>query len=85
MKAILVLDEMPKGCVCCPCSDDEDHFCRAKSEYYYSLGRPSWCPLKELPQKRYTSFDPETIDGEPLSVLTVYYEGWNECIEELEK
>lgn len=83
MKAIIVLDEMQKGCACCPCSDDEDHFCRAKSEYYYSLGRPSWCPLKEIPAEK--SIDDLEGNTDPLLVKMGYVSGWNACLEEIEK
>lgn len=55
MKAILVLDEMPQDCVCCPC------YRQAKYEYLEDCAkalrpltpeerdnRPSWCPLLEI-------------------------------------
>lgn len=83
MKAILVLDEMPKGCVCCPCSDDEDHFCRAKSEYYSSWKRPSWCPLKKMPKKRI--LPRSEVENTNYGEEPWFSDGWNECLEEIEK
>lgn len=52
MKAILIID-MPKGCIDCPCHDTELLYCKTMeqhAEYFYE--KPSWCPLKELPEKR---------------------------------
>ena len=89
MKAILVLDEMPCACVECP-------FCvHAKFDYYFdkticiangdkildTSKAQRMCPLKEMPEKikgKYTLTGIETIDSG-------YVNGWNACIEELEK
>ena len=72
VKAILVV-EMPKNCAKC------------KLQYLQGIGeaicnavdweeRPSWCPLKPMPEKQeYAVLSPS------------YRRGWNDCIEELEK
>lgn len=37
--------------------------------------RAEWCPLKPLPKKKNTDFHPNVV----------YANGWNDCLEELEK
>lgn len=41
--------EMPTNCSQYPCSDDDSRYCRAANKYIPMLGRPSWCPLVEVP------------------------------------
>lgn len=90
MKAILVIDEMPKTCGDCTFSrGDEDDFestwvrCYAYNpttvmhESADMFKKPSWCPLKPLPQK----MEEDTIE----SMMDDYSIGWNDCIEEIEK
>ena len=50
MKAILMLDEMPKECIECPCADYVLNMCRASlsSEEINTSGKPDWCPLIEI-------------------------------------
>ena len=67
MKAVLVID-MPEDCASgCPV------MCRTRGINH----RPTWCPLKPMPQK----FCTDANDIEEDS----YCQGWNECIEEIEK
>lgn len=50
-KSVLVIDT-PKDCGDCPCIHDELWMCQTDKEHReanYS-GRPSWCPLKPLPE-----------------------------------
>lgn len=78
MKAILVIDEMPKRCGECPCVNDEFEFCRA-DEKIRDCDRyktPTWCPLKPLPQKK------ELFGKIPLDKMAEYI-GWNACIDEI--
>ena len=83
MKAILVID-MPTDCPECPMAHwnklDEFTGCEAISgkkyaindkEYAESSCRPSWCPLKDLPQK---------IEGKREMFMPTYSLGWNDCI-----
>lgn len=64
MKAILVLNKMPKGCLIgcpyCVKEDDNNYHCVGKDnrniQHFYDdgyCGKPNWCPLKPLPQKKY--------------------------------
>lgn len=77
MKAILVID-MPSECGWeCPCYR-ENNACEGMctetlKSTLFTDERPSWCPLKPLPQKL-----PE-ISG------NIRYFGWNACLEEIEK
>ena len=70
MKAILILDEMPTGCIACRFSQskytDIDTYLmcllnnRRLDEEYFTLRRPCFCPLKPLPQKIDTNGNYET-------------------------
>ena len=89
-KAILVID-MPKDCPYCPMAHwnklDEFTGCDAVSgkkyaindkEYAESSCRPSWCPLKPLPQKKGISLK------EAIGIkCSCYSDGWNACLEEI--
>lgn len=81
MKAILTIN-MPKNCDDCPlmfendCGVTQIHMqlvCRHGDIYY---PKPSWCPLKPLPDK---------IDqGYPCSAYDDGYgSGWDACIDEI--
>lgn len=81
MKAILVID-MPKDCWDCHLVDEWEN-CNAikmTSERYgvsvkqYDKERASWCPLRPLPHKLQADW---YTDG--------YKEGFNACLEEIEK
>lgn len=89
MKAILVID-MPDDCPVCPMAHwnkiDEFTGCDAVSgkkyaindkEYAESSSRPSWCPLRPLPQKTYAEFPDPYKYG--------FADGWNRCLEEIRK
>lgn len=88
-KAILVVD-MPSKCESCPCSTINEEIggemvftCDALpnkeiTETNMTKRKPSWCPLKPMPQKKSHTYD--DVDTEYGIV-----EGWNECLEELEK
>ena len=82
MKAILVLDEMPNNCSECPCRNEEDFECNNQYKGYISdylkwnSGRPSWCPLKPMPEKIGSSL---IVDSEEIQ--SAYQVGWNDCVE----
>lgn len=87
MKAILVID-MPDECLDCPCYRQTYTYnwglagedCKAMLRplnYIEVTNRPKWCPLKPLPQKYCT-------DGDDLEENS-YWQGWNECLEEIQK
>ena len=79
-KAVLVLD-MPEGCNDCVLNNY--HFCDVTNEniesYIYDImevDKPDWCPLKELPYKRYHS-----AYGVPIEMSEDKI--WNECIDKI--
>ena len=87
MKAILVLNEMPKNCLECPlgknisiaietCIQCPLGKCAIDTETEI---RPDWCPLKEAPQKQPTEM--KTINDD-INKL-VFNEGYNACIDEI--
>ena len=88
---ILLLDV--DSCYFCPCSSAEVGWlgnitrsvCQVKGEentvYMDGVsGVPKWCPLKPIPNKKEIQNENGYYD---LSQLL--YEGWNACIEEIEK
>lgn len=53
MKSILIVNT-PKNCYECPCSNEGCYLCqisRRQLEDDFQDTRPSWCPLRPLPQK----------------------------------
>ena len=59
-KAVLVIDT-PTNCFECPCFMDMGWRCQCRldiDEEVYN-GRPEWCPLKALPEKRDLSYGTE--------------------------
>ena len=82
-KAILVMD-MPTDCEDCPLFKDGDkgeRECKATrkgTEYDYYKTRPSWCPLREVPQKQVNNCLDNTYQRGAK-------DGWNFCISEILK
>ena len=84
-KAILIID-MPDNCKDCPCAYmTEGCFwdaCQAMQnkqlENNYEEKKPSWCPLREMPQKK------EEIVYTSLSGIGEK-KGWNACIDAILK
>ena len=98
MKAILIVDEMPKSCSDCwlhrnEYSDYEkvwedichnaEHECHVLSKTNY-IKRPSWCPLKPMPEKKeLANYLP--FEDYPQQIRFMdFVNGWNDCIEEIE-
>lgn len=84
VKAVLVID-LPKDCWDCHLVD-EWGYCDAikiTSNKFdmnvkpYNNEKPSWCPLKPLPRKKYEHPYPHE-DNE-------YAYGWNSCLKEIEE
>ena len=77
-KVTLVIDE-PMCCDDCPlmfendCGVTQTHMQLEYGELYYP--RPSWCPLKLLPQKKSIDYDIDHIEDEFFAY------GWNDCID----
>lgn len=71
---------MPECCADCPCSFFErsnpklNLICGATQEDANNVGKPDWCPLKPLPDKK-----PHTEDVLEVFVNT----GYNACIDEV--
>lgn len=89
MKAILVIDEMPKNCDECPIrfSGEPNEWC-----WYLRHGldditsKPSCCPLKPMPLKRRTEVVWRDANGREL-ITHEYTEKdkvWNEIVDYLE-
>lgn len=73
MKAVLVIDDMPKNCHECPlmywsiCGEA----CKVTRSSVPSEKKPLWCPLKPMPRKKNKDFHPNIV----------YANGWNDCID----
>lgn len=80
MKAVLVID-MPMDCYECPCSNEGCYLCQIRRrllEDDFQDRRPSWCPLRPLPQKKGKHGELHEYDTD------IHYEiGWNDCIDEI--
>lgn len=74
-KAILVMD-MPDDCFECNfCVELAAHDrCVAAGKSIFTIKKPDWCPLKELPEKMEGSDSIKYQWGE-------YEDGWNHCID----
>ncbi len=83
-KAVLVTD-MPECCADCPCSFFErdnpilNLICGVAQEDAYNVGKPDWCPLRELPKHKRTI---GTVDEGKKLLLNA---GWNDCLDEILK
>lgn len=96
MKAIAVIEKMPKDCDECPLVSsindmcillDEDAFPNrwVEDAPYYSLKEKGDCPLRPLPQKKIPHFDPNacTYDEERERSIMNEIDGYNRCIDEI--
>ena len=87
MKAILVIDEMPKSCDDCVLIYPDKYndmwcciACDCVVEENVTAGTlHKWCPLKQLPQKKsaYKFKDFNRL------IENAQVEGWNACIDEI--
>ena len=81
-KAVLVMD-MPECCVDCCCGYFERYtkelnlVCGATGEDANSVGKPDWCPLRELPEHK------RTIGTEGESNQILMNVGYNACLDEI--
>ena len=79
-KAVLVMN-MPECCADCPCSFFErdnpilNLICGVTQEDAYNVGKPDWCPLRELPEKK------ERRIGEHGERM--FRAGFNACLNEI--
>lgn len=88
-KAILVMD-MPKSCERCRLhsfwGNDLDVLCKmegkAQSFEDACKGRPSWCPVREVPEKK----EAQKINPYEMNKIEYnkgYRQGYNKCIDEI--
>ena len=71
-KAILIMD-IPSNCFRCRLS--ELAHCKITKMCHIGDNRPAWCPLREVPQKKDTTYHP---CRNPYVT-----EGYNACIDEI--
>ena len=73
--------DMPECCADCPCSFFErdnpilNLICGVTQEDAYNVGKPDWCPLRELPEKK------ERRIGEHGERM--FRAGFNACLNEI--
>ena len=78
MKSILVIDT-PKDCYDCPCYYEDRDMCEAfDKKAKADSGRPSWCPLRPLPEPKDIGYPNDDYD-------VGFGDGWDACLKELEK
>lgn len=85
-KAVLVMD-MAECCADCPCSFFErdnpilNLICGVTQEDAYNVGKPDWCPLRELPEKKETTYPQACYEN---SYWTDEMKaGFNTCLNEM--
>lgn len=85
-KAVLVMD-MPENCADCQLADDDPGglYCPLADDYYDGTDstedKASWCPLRELPEKKETVHPQECYDN---SYWTDEMKaGFNACLDEI--
>ena len=92
MKAILIIDELPKSCYECPLTHSEtgffgdicDSVCtvldRTNIVFMDGMGKPEWCPLKPLPQKMTME---KALKMERCGSIRDIYTTWDACLAEI--
>ena len=88
-KAVLIMDDMPECCADCHCGYFErgtkelNLVCGATGEDANNAGKPDWCPLRELPEKK------ETVHPQECYENSYYTDemkaGWNTCLDRILK
>lgn len=87
MKAILVINDMdiPKNCLSCPLTEYHREYSIVCRHYQTGIDtRPSWCPLKPMP-KKLDENDWHRMFSGLFSERQAKGQGWNACLEEIEK
>ncbi len=86
VKAVLIMDDMPECCADCCCgyferdSKELNLICGATGEDANNVGKPDWCPLRELPEKKVAD---KRLAISPLTegYLKDFEKGWNACLD----
>lgn len=83
-KAVLIMDDMPECCADCCCgyferdSKELNLICGATGEDANNVGKPDWCPLRELPEKKETNY---YMNNKGKGIV----EGWNACLDVIDE
>lgn len=87
------VESLPETCAYCDCCHtrpynnrrkiDGEKFCGILNEdvevyYHYGNGRPEFCPLKEVPDRKGKHYELNMYDTD-----THYEQGWNACLDEM--
>lgn len=88
-KAVLIMDDMPECCADCCCeyferdSKELNLICGATGEDANNVGKPDWCPLRELPEKKVAD---KQLAISPLTegYLKDFEKGCNACRDVIE-
>lgn len=92
-KAVLVMDDMPECCADCYCGYFErdtkelNLVCGATGEDANNVGKPEWCPLRELPEKK-EEFELRKCKGSVKGTWKaplIENKGFNACLDEILK
>lgn len=92
-KAVLVMNDMPECCADCYCGFFErdtkelNLVCGATGEDANNVGKPDWCPLRELPEKK-EEFELRKCKGSvkgAWKVPLIENKGFNACLDEILK
>lgn len=92
-KAVLVMDDAPECCADCYCGYFErgtkklNLVCGATGEDANNVGKPDWCPLRKLPEKK-EEFELRKCKGSvkgTWKVPLIENKGFNTCLDEILK
>jgi len=98
MKAVLVINKMPTGCIGCPCYYEDRGKCQNTwEEVEDDCTRPSWCPLRPLPSKKDVTVKrfediqsysiTEVADKISAKIILktdeIFAFGWNTCLDSI--
>ena len=78
------MDDMPECCADCCCgyferdSKELNLICGATGEDANNVGKPDWCPLRELPEKKETNY---YMNNKGKGIV----EGWNACLDAIDE
>ncbi len=64
--------EMPINCTRCPCSDDETRFCNAAKKYIPMYGKPEFCPLATIEERKTGKWRPFGLGDWQCSECNAY-------------
>lgn len=89
-KAVLIMDEMPECCADCSCGYFESGtkklnlVCGATGEDANNVGKPEWCPLRELPERMEICGTYNAEYYAKCGLMPSYKLGWNKCLDAIE-